>query len=130
VETVCLYRIDAEGSTPVTKRTLTEASMNTEVSILHHDYPSRLRETVEQKVQPLSKFYDQLTSMHAKLERLNEQHRVELVANVAHGPTLVADGRGETFNAALEDATSKMTTSIKRVHDKHRTERRRQRRTA
>ena len=104
--------------------------MKTEVSILHHDYPSRLRETVELKVQQLAKFFDQLTSMHAKIERLNEVHRVELVANVAHGPTLVADGRGGTFNAALEDATSKMTTSIKRVHDKHRTERRRQRRTA
>lgn len=104
--------------------------MKTEVSILHHDYPSRLREQVEAKVQSLVRFFDQLTSMHAKLERLNEEHRVELVANVAHGPTLVADGRGGTFHAALDAATSKMTTSIKRVHDKHRNERRRQGRSA
>ena len=104
--------------------------MQTKVSILHHDYPSRVRAKVEDKVQQLVRFNDRLTSMHAKLERLNEEHRVELVANVAHGPTLVADGRAETFHSALEDAVSKMTTSIKRVHDKHRTERRRQSRSA
>jgi len=100
--------------------------MKTEVSILHHDYPSRLRGTVEEKLQHLVKFNDRLTSMHAKLERLNEEHRVELVANVAHGPTLVADGRADSFNGALDDATSKMTISIKREHEKRGTERRRE----
>ena len=104
--------------------------MKTEVCIRHHDYPSRVRAKVEDKVRPLVRFYDRLTSIHATLERRNEEHRVELVASVAHGPTLVADARAETFHGALDDATHKLTASIKRTHDKHRTERRRARRTA
>ncbi len=99
--------------------------MQTRVSIRHHDYPSRVRDEVVDKVQSLVKFHDRLTSINATLERLNEEHRVELVANVAHGPTLVADARGESFRGALDDAVQKMTTSVKRAHDKHRTERRR-----
>jgi len=51
--------------------------MQTQVSILHHDYPAAIREGVEQKLQHLVKFYERTVSMRALLERQNEASSVE-----------------------------------------------------
>ena len=92
--------------------------MKTLVSIPHHEYPSNVREFVEDKIQSLSKFYDRIVSMRAKLERETEEHRVELVANVGHGVTLVVDGRGRLLDSALEEAVARMTTVLARHKEK------------
>ena len=92
--------------------------MKTEVSILHHDYPARVRETVEEKLQHLVKFYDRVVSMRALLERQGEVHRVELVGNVGRGMVLVAEARGESFSSALDLAVDRMIRHLKRHHDK------------
>jgi ribosomal subunit interface protein len=98
--------------------------MQTLVSILHHDYPALVRDTVDAKLQHLGKFHDRIVSMRALLERQHLDHRVELVANVGHGAVLVADARRDEFGLALEEATSRMERLLKREHDR-RIERRR-----
>ncbi len=100
--------------------------MQTQVSILHHDYPQLVRETVDAKLQHLVKFHGNIISMRAMLERHPQEHRVELVANVGHGAVLVVDGRAEDFGKALDSAQSRMERLLKRDHDR-RIERRRQR---
>ena len=92
--------------------------MKTEVSILHHDYPSRVRETVEGKLSHLVKFYDRVVSVRALLERQNEDHRVEVVANVGRGQVLVAEASNESFSSALDLAVDRMVRLLKRQHDK------------
>ena len=92
--------------------------MNTQVSILHHDYPTRVRDVVEERLHHLVKFYDRLSSLRALLERQNEDHRVEIVANVGRGTVLVADATGEAFSSALDEALERMTRQLKRHHDK------------
>jgi ribosomal subunit interface protein len=92
--------------------------MQTRISIPHHDYPARLRSQVEEKLQGLERFYDNVVSMSAKLERESEAHRIELVANVGHGAVLVADVKREAFGAALEEAVDRMTAQLKKHHDK------------
>jgi len=92
--------------------------MKTEVSILHHDYPARVRETVEEKLSHLVKFFDRVVSMRALLERQGEVHRVELVGNVGRGLVLIAEGKGESFTNALDLAMDRMTRHLKRHHDK------------
>lgn len=92
--------------------------MKTHVSILHHDYPGRLRETVEEKLEGLTKFYAHVISVRANLERQNELHRVELVANVGRGSVLVADARGATFSGVLAEAVDRMKRQLKRQHDR------------
>ena len=99
--------------------------MQTQVSILHKDYPSRVRALVEGKLQELQRFYERTTSMRAMLERQNEEHRVEIVANVGRGAVLVADARGDAFQAALDEATDRMSTLMKKHNAKTTTERRR-----
>jgi ribosomal subunit interface protein len=99
--------------------------MQTQVSILHHDYPARVREQVEQKLQHLVKFYGRIVSMRALLERQHEEHRVEIVANVGQGAVLVVDARGTAFGTALEEALGRMERLLKRHNDKHNDLRRR-----
>ena len=99
--------------------------MRTQVSILHHDYPSRLREHVRGKMEALERFHDHVTTMTARLEREGGGHRVEIVTQIAHGPTLVADVCMHVFEAALEEALDRMARSLKRSNRKRGLERRR-----
>jgi ribosomal subunit interface protein len=102
-----------------------EVRMQTQVSILHHDYPAKVREQVEQKLQHIAKFHARIVSMRALLERQNEEHRVELVANVGHGAVLVVDARATAFSTALEEALGRMERLLKRHKSKHTDARRR-----
>jgi ribosomal subunit interface protein len=99
--------------------------MRTQVSILHHDYPGQLRDRVKEKLEALTRFNEHVTSMTARLERQGDDHRVEIVAQVSHGPTLVADVLRGGFSAALEEALDRMGSSLKRTNRKRGTERRR-----
>jgi len=92
--------------------------MKTEVSILHHDYPARVRETVEEKLQHLGRFCDWVVSIRALLERQADDHRVEIVANAGGGTVLVADATADAFSVALEEAVERMGRHLKRHHDK------------
>jgi len=99
--------------------------MQTHVAILHHDYPSLVRDQVEEKLQHLLRFHERTVSIKALLERQREDHRVEIVANVGSGAVLVADARHTTFGTALEEALSRMTSLLKRHHEKQNLGRRR-----
>jgi ribosomal subunit interface protein len=121
-----------EGAVPSTLNAQREAraprpevGMQAQVSILHHDYPARAREQVEQKLQHLVKFYDRIVSMRALLERQHEEHRVEIVAHVARGAVLVVDARSTAFSTALEEAIQRMERLLKKQNDKRTSGRRR-----
>jgi len=98
--------------------------MKTLVSIPHHEYHSQVREHVEEKLQHLARFFDRIISMRALLERQAEEHRVELVANVGQGVTLVVDARGEALESTLDDALDRMGRVLRRhktrLTDRHR----------
>ena len=88
--------------------------MKTEVAILHHEYPSKIRDYVTEKLQHLVRYYDGTVSMRAVLERQHADHRVELVANVRRGVTLVVDARADTLTSALDDALDRMSRLLGR----------------
>lgn len=99
--------------------------MRIHVSILHHDYPGRLRAHVEEKLEALGRFNEHITSMTARLERQGDGHRVEIVAQVSQGPTLVADVCKQGFSGSLEEALGRMGRSLRKSNRKRGTERRR-----
>jgi len=99
--------------------------MKTEVAILHHEYPSKIREHVTDKIQQLVRFYDGTVSMRAVLERQHDDHRVELVANVRRGVTLVVDARTSSITAALDEAVDRMSRMLARHKSKLKQEGRR-----
>jgi len=98
--------------------------MKTIVSIPHHQYPSRVRATVETKLQHLLKFYERIESLRAVLAREGDAHNVELVASVGHGATLVVEARRPQLEAAIDEAVQRMTRVLTR-HKTKRSERRR-----
>jgi ribosomal subunit interface protein len=99
--------------------------MRTEVSILHHDYPGDLRAQVEGKLLSLARFNDQAFSLTARLERQGHEHRVELVAHISHGGTLVADVCQARFSASLEEALDRMRCLLRKAREKQVDSRRR-----
>jgi ribosomal subunit interface protein len=103
-----------------------ENAMQTQVSILHHDYPAPVRDLVESKLEHLVKFYERLVSVRATLERQRDElHRVELVAHVGQGAVLVFDARNATLGAAIDEALSGMESQLKKHNQKQTQERRR-----
>ncbi len=99
--------------------------MQTQVAILHHDYPAQVRDQVQAKLEHLIKFYERTVSMRALLERQHMEHRVEIVAGVGHGAVLVVEARHTTFASALDEALARMSSLLKRHNEKHNLERRR-----
>jgi ribosomal subunit interface protein len=99
--------------------------MQKQVSILHHDYPSRVREEVDERLDRLLKYHERIVSSRALLERHNEEHRVEIVCNIGHGAVLVADARKDVFSAALDEAFDRMHALLVRHREKHIDQRRR-----
>lgn len=92
--------------------------MKTQVSILHHDYPRRVRDVVDEKLQGLTRYFNRTVSVRANLERQNEDHHVELVANVGGGSVLVADVTGEGFRATLDEAVDRLGRQLRKHRDK------------
>ncbi|MFT4543225.1 MAG: ribosomal subunit interface protein [Planctomycetota bacterium] len=102
--------------------------MHIHVSVLHHDYPTRIHDLVERKLIGLERFNDRLISVRAVLEKVRDTHRVEIIAKVGHGSVMVAQASTGTFMASLDEALTKIGTQVKRHHDKSRIERRRRNR--
>ena len=101
--------------------------MKTEVAILHHEYPSSIRENVVAKLQHLLRFYEGTVSVRAVLERQHDRHRVELIANVRKGVVLVIEARRESITAALDEAIDRMARSLSRHKQRVKDPRRRSR---
>ncbi len=99
--------------------------MKTKVSILHHDYPSRYRNLVEERLAALERFNQEIISMDARLEKDARTHRVELVANLGRGQTLVANVHRDAFGEALYEAIDRMGRQLRKQHDKAKLEPRR-----
>jgi len=92
--------------------------MKTHVAIPHHDYPTQVRETVAEKLLCLERYQDRVTNVQATLGREKLDHRVELVANVANGATLVADVRRSALSEALSEAVERLVSQLRKVHGK------------
>lgn len=92
--------------------------MKTEVAILHHEYPTTIRDYVEEKLGQLVKYYERTVSVRALLERQNEEHRAELVASVGRGVVLVVDARSSSIRAALDEAVERMGRVLARHKEK------------
>ncbi len=88
--------------------------MKTLVSATHRAYSGRVRDAVEAKLALLGKYFDRILSVRALLDRQNDVHRVELVAHVGRGATLVVDASSDTFDLALDQALTRMKSLLTR----------------
>ena len=98
--------------------------MKTLVAVPHHEYPNEVRTIVETKAQSLLRYYERILSLRAVLLREHDLHKVELVAHVGRGATLVVAAQGDLFESALEEALARMGRVLRR-HKTRLTERNR-----
>ncbi len=103
--------------------------MKTEVAIIHHQYPAKIREHVANKLQNLVKYFEGTVSVRAVLERDHDIHRAELVANVRRGVVLVVDAKRESISMAIDEAVDRMARVLTKHKDKLRNGTRRKSRT-
>ena len=101
--------------------------MKTEVAILHHGYPPKIREHVVSKLQQLVRFFEGTVSVRAVLQRQHDAHCVELVASVRRGVVLVIEARGDSITVALDEAVDRMGRVLSRHKSKLMTNRRKAR---
>ena len=89
--------------------------MKTQVSILHHDYPSGYRTLVEERLDALERFHQRIVSIDARIQKHRRDHHVELVANIGKGQVLVADVQREAFggtSSAIRRRDSAIATPV------------------
>lgn len=104
--------------------------MQTSVSILHSDYSPRVREAVERELAVLAERTRGVIALRARLAYENGAHRVELVASVAHAPTLVAQARSDSLGLALDAALERMERLLRRPGQRRKAMRRRSERSS
>ncbi len=92
--------------------------MNKQISILHQDVPKGTRGYVETRLDAMQLFGNRLDSLTARLDRMHEEHTVELVAGVGGAGTLVAKASTSTLMGALDQAIERLTSQLRKVHDK------------
>ena len=92
--------------------------MKTDVTILHHDYPPRVAEYADERLQQLAKYFDRALSLHAVIALEREEHRVELVATVPRGQVLKVELRAASFGEALDGACERMTRQLSETKQK------------
>jgi ribosomal subunit interface protein len=93
--------------------------METEVTILHHEYPPEVRDYADEKTRQLVRFYDRTVSMRVWLERQHTEHRAKLVASVRHGVVVEVEGRSTaSIRSALDEALDRMGRVLSRRKSK------------
>lgn len=99
--------------------------MEMTVTMPHQDYSDGIRELVSSKLAALERFHNRIVSMRAVLAKERDDHRVEIIANVGRGVTLVVDSKEGRFGAALDAAVHRMGRVLNRHHGKRLDRRRR-----
>ena len=92
--------------------------MKTEVALLHDDYPSGLREYVEERLSSLAKFNERMTGVRAVFDHQHNDHTVELVASIGGTNPVVVETKADSPQMALKHAVESLTRSLKRKRDK------------
>ena len=92
--------------------------MKTEVALLHNDYPSNLRQYVEERLDYLEKFNERMIGVRAVFNHQHDDHTVELVASIGGCSPLVVETKAATPQLALKHAVESLAKSLKRNRTK------------
>ena len=90
-----------------------------QISITGHHYSvsERTKTYVETEAEKLEKFYAPIIDIHATITEEGRLHKVDLVVNI-HARTLKSSGEDEKIYPAIDQATNRMISQLKKVHDR------------
>lgn len=95
--------------------------MKLTIQAIHFTASDRLKDFISNKVNKLDQFFDRIIEGEATLKVRDEYKEgnkyVEIVVHVP-GQTLIASNHAQSFEAAVDVATTKLKTQIKRYKGK------------
>jgi ribosomal subunit interface protein len=92
--------------------------MKTEVALLHSNYPSDLRQHIQERLDPLARFNERMTGVRAVFDLQHNEHTCELVASIVGASPLVVEARADRPQVALKHALDTLTARLKRSREK------------
>ena len=87
-------------------------TLQVEVRTPHGDYPDGVREQVEERLSELTRFFQGTHSIRAILDREQDRHRIELLANAGGRTTIAVDATSDTFSKALTESLHRMQRAL------------------
>jgi putative sigma-54 modulation protein len=96
-----------------------EASVQINISARHGHLGSQIQQTIIEKVERVTKFYDRITSIHVTADLKDSTHpEVELVIKAEHHDDFVASDRAETLLTAVDSVVHKIEMQLRKHKEK------------
>lgn len=92
--------------------------MQVKLTLRDIDVSKDVQTRVEERVSRLTKYFQKLQELRVVLSIHDKQARTELIADIEHGPDLVASHTAEDFLTSTERACEKMTHQLTKLKDK------------
>jgi putative sigma-54 modulation protein len=94
--------------------------MQVNVSGRHTHLSAELKDYTVSRIEQLDKYSDHITNVDVIIDHEKDNHKVEMVAHVGHGPTLVAKHTGEMLNAVVDATFDKLERQVRKLKDRMR----------
>lgn len=91
--------------------------MRVRISARNVEIPSRLKETIEQEVERLTRVYDQILEAEVAVAQEKHRHTVDVRVHV-NGRSYQAEGVGDNLKVPLDEALEKLRRQLQRHKSK------------
>jgi putative sigma-54 modulation protein len=88
------------------------------VSSRHAYISSELKDYAISRVEQLRKYSDHITNVDVVIDHEKDSHKVEVVAHVGHGSTLIAKHTGEVLPAVMDATLDKLERQMRKLKDR------------
>jgi len=91
--------------------------MKVNITARHFELTKELRNRVEEEVDRLNRYFNNIISANAVLEVESYRHQAEISVRV-YGSTLTGTGESDQMQISIEQAVDKLTTQLKKYKGK------------
>lgn len=94
--------------------------MQVNVSSRHTSITPELKDYAIDRVEQLSKYSEHITNVDLVIDHEKDNHKVEVVAHVGHGATLIAKHTGELLSAVVDVTLDKLERQVRKLKERKR----------
>ena len=94
--------------------------MQVNVSSRHTSISPDLKDYAIDRMEQLGKYSEHITNVDIIIDQEKDNHKVEVVAHVGHGSTLIAKHTGEMLSAVVDATLDKLERQVRKLKDRKR----------
>lgn len=91
--------------------------MNIEITSRHHDYPDRITDYAQQKVEKLTKYHDRIIDIRVVLDKRSEGEEAEIVLHIS-GKNFATKELTNDITKSIDSATKKIGRQLRKYVEK------------